>query len=324
MPKCVCAVCGREIYKKPSRIKSNKMGIACSLTCSAKLRQQFMKGENNHQYGLKGELNSSFKSSKRVTNYGYVKILVPGHPYADRDGRVLEHRFVVESNYHSFDSMYFEEINGWIVLKKIFDVHHIDENKLNNDITNLKVILRSEHTTLHNKNKKIIRDEKGRIVTVVKVGKNKIFVKLCNGGILPVRKTPGAAGYDCYANEDIIIKCSERKLVKLGFALQMPTNMCAYIIPRSGLSRDGIDVAIGLIDSDFRAEISANVINNRVSNPDFDEDGDCINRSDFVIHKGDRICQIVFREVPKITFIEVDELDPTERGTGGFGHTGVR
>ena len=119
-------------------------------------------------------------------------------------------------------------------------------------------------------------------------------------------------------------KHSERKLVKLGFALQMPTNMCAYITPRSGLSRDGIDVAIGLIDSDFRAEISANVINNRVSNPDFDEDGDCINRSDFVIHKGDRICQIVFREVPKITFIEVDELDPTERGAGGFGHTGVR
>lgn len=143
-------------------------------------------------------------------------------------------------------------------------------------------------------------------------------------GIVPFRKTKGAAGFDCYANADVVIKPGERKLVPLGFAIQLPENYCAYITPRSGLSKSGIDVAIGLIDSDFRGEVSANVINNRANHMDFDNEGDAVDFSTFKIQKGDRICQIVIKELPQIYFNLVDELDPTERGTGGFGHTGVR
>ena len=143
-------------------------------------------------------------------------------------------------------------------------------------------------------------------------------------GIIPVRKTKGAAGFDCYANADAVIKPGERKLVPLGFALQLPENFCAYITPRSGLSKSGIDIATGLIDSDFRGEVSANVINNRTTCKDFDNEGDTVDLSTFKIHKGDRICQIVIQELPRIYFNYVDELDKTERDTGGFGSTGVR
>lgn len=143
-------------------------------------------------------------------------------------------------------------------------------------------------------------------------------------GIIPVKKTKGAAGYDCYANADAVIRSGERKLIPLGFALQLPENFCAYITPRSGLSKIGIDVATGLIDSDYRGEVSANVINSRSVCNDFDDDGDIVDLSTFEIHKGDRICQIVIQELPRTFFNYVDELDLTERGTGGFGHTGLR
>ncbi|MCQ2081675.1 MAG: dUTP diphosphatase [Lachnospiraceae bacterium] len=148
--------------------------------------------------------------------------------------------------------------------------------------------------------------------------------KLINGGRIPERKTAGAAGFDCYANEDITVESGERKLVKLGFALQMPSDFCAYILPRSGLTKSGIDVATGLIDSDYRAEVSANVINNRKLKVNYDDDGDMKDESAFVIHKGDRICQLVIQKIPTVNVSIVDELAKTERGEGGFGSTGVR
>ena len=137
----------------------------------------------------------------------------------------------------------------------------------------------------------------------------KVNIKLLNGGKLPEYKRDGDVCMDCYANESICIKKGERKLVSLGFAIELPLNWEAIIRPRSGNSKNGIDVAIGTVDTNYRGELKANVINN--------------SDADFTINTGDRICQLAIREAPKTEWVVVDELSKTERGTEGFGSTGV-
>ena len=173
-PNCKCPICGKEFYLKPSRIKSCKNGVTCSRNCSAKFKSIYFRGENNHQFGLKGELNSSFKGLElyRVNHNNIdIRVYCPGHPYADRENRVLKHRLLVEQNYHLFDIKYFDKINDKFYLKKVYQVHHKDGNHNNNDISNLEILTRSEHTTIHNLQKEIIRDSTtGRITGVLKRG----------------------------------------------------------------------------------------------------------------------------------------------------------
>lgn len=174
-PNCECSVCHKLMYIKPSRLKRVKNGITCSKKCSNKLKSEYMKGENNHQYGLIGNKNASFKGDILITNLGYIVEYCPGHPYPhDRHNqttRVLQHRLVVERNFEKYSEEFFEIIDGKRVLKPIYDVHHINEITTDNRVENLKVLLRSEHTTLHNKQKEIIRDNLGKIIGVVKLGK---------------------------------------------------------------------------------------------------------------------------------------------------------
>ena len=130
-----------------------------------------MEGEKNHQYGLKGESNASFKGYETLHwNHNVVDVYVyePTHPYADKRGRIVKHRLIVERNRHLFEDDCFVLINGYYALKKELSVHHKDGNHRNNDISNLEVFTRAEHTAHHNKEKVIIRDAKGRITAVVK------------------------------------------------------------------------------------------------------------------------------------------------------------
>lgn len=154
-PNCKCPICGKEFYLKPSRIKKVKSQPCCSRECADKLKETTYLGENNHQFGLIGSKNSSFKGNETISNFGYILEYCPGHPKpCDKSilgGRVRQHRLVVERNYTKFDSKYFEEINGWIVLKDEYDVHHINEIKTDNRLENLQILTRSEHTILHNK-----------------------------------------------------------------------------------------------------------------------------------------------------------------------------
>ena len=140
----------------------------------------------------------------------------------------------------------------------------------------------------------------------------KIKMKLFKGGILPVFKTEGAVAADCYANNEdaITIPSGKRALVPLGFAMELPNGYEAVIRPRSGLTSKGIDIGIGTIDCDYRGEVKACVINN--------------SDAEFIVPGSFRICQIAIREVPETEFIIVNELSETERGSGGFGHTGVK
>jgi len=130
---------------------------------------------------------------------------------------------------------------------------------------------------------------------------------------LPEYKTTGAAGMDLKANIDgpIELKSLERILVPTGLYISIPEGFEAQIRCRSGLALNyGISLAngIGTIDSDYRGEIGVILIN--------------LSNKSYIINKGDRIAQMVFIKYEKIELLEVDELDDTLRGKGGFGHSG--
>ena len=131
---------------------------------------------------------------------------------------------------------------------------------------------------------------------------------------LPKYKTEGSAGMDLTAciDENIILKPLERKLIKTGIAIALPKNYEAQVRPRSGLAlKNGISVlnTPGTIDADYRGEIGVILIN--------------LSNEDFVVEKGMRIAQLVISPVVQAELVEVEELDETLRGQGGFGSTGV-
>jgi dUTP pyrophosphatase len=130
---------------------------------------------------------------------------------------------------------------------------------------------------------------------------------------LPSYMTRGAAGMDLYANvtEDTLIKPGDIKLVPTGIKISIPEGYEAQIRPRSGLAlKYGISMvnAPGTIDSDYRGEINVILIN--------------FGKEDFIVKRGERIAQMVINKVEVVDFTETDALDETERGAGGFGHTG--
>lgn len=129
---------------------------------------------------------------------------------------------------------------------------------------------------------------------------------------MPIMATPGAAGYDLCASKAVTIKSGEFEKVPTGIRISMPMGLEAQVRPRSGLAaKNGVTVlnAPGTIDSDYRGEICVILINH--------------GKEDFVIEPGMRIAQLVFAQVTKVNFKQVDFLDETSRGEGGFGSTGV-
>ena len=130
---------------------------------------------------------------------------------------------------------------------------------------------------------------------------------------LPEYATPGSAGMDLKANidEPFVLKPLERKIVPTGLFIALPDGYSADIQPRSGLAaKYGVTVANspGLCDPDYRGEIKVILIN--------------LSNENFVVNPGERIAQLVIRHFEKVEWNEVSTLDETERGEGGFGHTG--
>lgn len=131
---------------------------------------------------------------------------------------------------------------------------------------------------------------------------------------LPSFATAGSAGVDLRANldADIVLKPLGRAVVPTGLFLALPEGYEAQIRPRSGLAaRSGISVlnSPGTIDSDYRGEVCAILVN--------------LSSDDFTVHHGDRICQMVIARHERPLFVEVSALDETDRGAGGFGHSGI-
>src|SRR5574344_1197293 len=135
-----------------------------------------------------------------------------------------------------------------------------------------------------------------------------VNIKLLEDGIIPVYKTNGSAGADCFSRVDAVIKPRETKVIPLGFAVEIPNGYEMQIRPRSGLATKGKQGLFGTIDSDYRGEVCAIIYNSS------DEE--------FVVNKGYRIAQCINAPVIIASFNAVEELSETERGSGGFGSTG--
>ena len=140
-------------------------------------------------------------------------------------------------------------------------------------------------------------------------------VKIVNKSqnIIPFYSTIQSAGMDLRANLDgpLLLKPLERKLVPTGLYIQLPDGYEAQIRPRSGLAiNKGVTVlnSPGTIDADYRGEIKIILIN--------------LSQEDFTVNQGDRIAQMIISSYKQIVWEEVAQLDNSERGEGGFGHTG--
>ena len=135
--------------------------------------------------------------------------------------------------------------------------------------------------------------------------------KLSNNAALPKRSIDGAAGYNLCASQDCTIPAGGKGLVKTGLSISFPTGLYARIAPRSGLAlKKFIDVGAGVVDSDYRGEVGVVLFNQ----------GD----QDFEVKMGDRIAQLILEKIDTPPVKEVQSLDDTVRGTGGFGSTGVK
>lgn len=132
--------------------------------------------------------------------------------------------------------------------------------------------------------------------------------------VLPSYAYEGDAGLDLRSNVDIDIAPFERKLIPTGLAVAIPEGFAGFVQPRSGLAlKSGLSMANtpGLIDSHYRGELKVIAVNLDANKA-------------IHISKGERVAQLVIQRVPVVSLMEVDELDETDRGTGGFGSSGVQ
>lgn len=131
----------------------------------------------------------------------------------------------------------------------------------------------------------------------------------------PAQETVGSAGMDIRANieESLVLKPLERRLIKTGIFLGLPEGVECQVRPRSGLAyKNGITVlnSPGTVDEDYTGEVGVILVN--------------LSNEDFTINDGDRIAQLVFARWERVEFAEVEVLDKTDRGSNGFGSTGVK
>ncbi len=138
--------------------------------------------------------------------------------------------------------------------------------------------------------------------------------KVRENAIIPKRATQGSAGLDLFAciDEPLTVKAGERVVIPSGIAIALDSNeVVALVFARSGLAiKHGISLSnsVGVIDSDYRGEICVGIINT--------------SREDYTINPNERIAQLVLTPVIPAEPVEVDDLDETQRGAGGFGSTG--
>ena len=143
-----------------------------------------------------------------------------------------------------------------------------------------------------------------------------VKIKIVNRGSqqLPAYATPESAGMDLRANvaEPVVLRPLERRIIPTGLYMALPPGYEAQVRPRSGLAfKYGVTVlnSPGTIDSDYRGELGVLLVN--------------LSNEDFTIQAGERIAQMVIARHEQGEFVEVEELDDTERGAGGYGPTGA-
>ncbi len=141
--------------------------------------------------------------------------------------------------------------------------------------------------------------------------------KLEESAVIPTRGTDTDAGYDLYSINDGVVPAAGRKVVGTGIAIAIPESKNVFapsyygrVAPRSGLAvKKGIDVLAGVIDAGYRGEVGV-VLQN-------------LSDEDFLYKKGDRIAQLILEQCNTIGWVELDELEDSQRSDGGFGSTGT-
>lgn len=134
--------------------------------------------------------------------------------------------------------------------------------------------------------------------------------RLSNDAIVPTRGSGGAVGYDLYSTDDVVVDPTHRILVGTGIAVVLPVNVYGRVAPRSGLTvKHGIHIGAGVIDPDYTGEIKVALFN--------------LGDTPFEIKKGDRIAQLILERCETPDVREINEMNETTRGSGGFGSTGV-
>lgn len=135
--------------------------------------------------------------------------------------------------------------------------------------------------------------------------------RLTGSATLPSQAHPGDAGLDLYADEDTVLTEGEWKIVKTGIAISIPDGYAGLVLPRSGLAaKHGLTImnSPGLIDPPYRGEVGVILTN--------------LGKLSFNVERGARIAQLLVVRHEQITLVETDDLDKTDRGSGGFGSSG--
>ena len=133
---------------------------------------------------------------------------------------------------------------------------------------------------------------------------------------LPAYSTQDSAGMDVRAylpNGPVVLKPMERRLIPTGLHIELPQGYECQIRPRSGLAlKHGLTIvnSPGTLDADYRGEIGVILMN--------------LSQDEFVVNDGERICQMVVKEYTRVEWVQTESLSSSERGEGGFGHTGVK
>ncbi|MEC8540235.1 MAG: dUTP diphosphatase [Candidatus Thermoplasmatota archaeon] len=139
------------------------------------------------------------------------------------------------------------------------------------------------------------------------------FAKLDSEALVPTQGSAQAAGWDLYALEEVVVKRNVSAMIRTGLAIAIPEGWEGQIRCRSSLGKKGLIMpnGIGTIDSDYRGELM--VLATWIGEGE-----------EFIVHKGERVAQLLFSPVPLVKFVEkdYDQLSTTTRGSGGFGSTG--
>lgn len=162
-------------------------------------------------------------------------------------------------------------------------------------------------------------EEKEYMLVSTVEGVDYITVEVINksNNELPKYQTPGSAGMDVRAylpdNKPVVLAPGERKMIGTGLYFKVPFGWACKVYPRSGNSINyGISLIndVGVLDSDYTGELGVLLVNH--------------GQESFVVNPSDRIAQIIFERYSVATFLPVEDLEKTERGDGGFGHTGIK
>lgn len=300
VPNASCDWCGERFYQRPSHRTKQKTSC-CSRECANKLRSVYSSGIGNHQYGLKGALNSSHKKDYSVSSYGYILVRCLTHPLRNVDDMLFVHRLIIEEDLKVNDpgSEYLIEVDGLQVLSPEFIVHHMDHNKLNNALSNLEVQTLGDHTSYHNAGNVIVRNEDGSFQSVRS--------KKSSGTLS--RAHTFDAGQDVRASESILIRPGDHEVISTGLHIGIAEGYVGLLWSRSGLSANhGLEVGAGCIDSGYTGEVKVNLYNHSFH--------------EYYVTKGERIAQLITLPVHLGCYENVDELRETKRGDKGHGSSG--